>query len=83
MSINEWSPPAGGTGMDGNSAETLLPVTYTSMKGVGGAEMGASFLHKLILFLFFTLNLQCIVVIWGKVTLGRRKDIVYFLYFKT
>ena len=54
MLINKWSPPAGGTGMGGNSWETLLPVTYTLMRGVGGggaAEMGTSYLHKITVFL--------------------------------
>ena len=84
MSINKWSPPAGGTGMDGNSAETLHPITYTPMRGVGGVEMGASYLHKFIYFFkFFTLNCLSIVVNWGKVTLGTSKNIVYFLYFKS
>ena len=35
MSINK-SPPAGETGMGGNSAETLHPVTYTPMRRGGG-----------------------------------------------
>ena len=49
MSIIKWSPPVGGTGMGGNSAETLHPATYTPMRGVGGAEMEASYLHKFII----------------------------------
>ena len=49
MPMNKWSPPAGGTGMGGNSAETLLPVANTPM---GGAEMGSSYLHRFI-YLYF------------------------------
>ena len=45
--------------------------------------MGASYLHKFLIFLFFTLNCLSIVVIWGKVTLGTSKNIMYFLYFKS
>ena len=47
MSVNKWSPPVGGTSMGGNSVETLLPVTHTPMRGLGGTEMGASYLHKI------------------------------------
>ena len=47
MSVNKWSPPVGGTGMGGNSVETLLPVTHTPMRGLGGTEMGASYLHRI------------------------------------
>ena len=36
MSINKWSPPAGGTGMGGNSSETLLPVTRPIHSNEGG-----------------------------------------------
>ena len=64
MSINKWSPPAGGTGMGGNSAETLHPVTYTPMRGVGGSrDEGLLFAQIYIFFSFFTLNCLSIVVI--------------------
>ena len=44
-------PPAGGTGMgETDSAETLLPVTYTPMKGVGRVDMGG---------LLFAQNYDC------------------------
>ena len=45
--------------------------------------MGASNLHKFVIFLFFTFNCLSIVVIWGNVTLGTSKNIMYFLYFKS
>ena len=45
--------------------------------------MGASYLHKFIILLFFTFNCLSIVVIWRKVTLGTSKNIVYFLYFES
>ena len=77
------SIPAGGTGTGGNSAETLLPVTYTPMRGVGGSRDGGFLFAQNYYFLFFTLNWLSIVVIWRKVTLGRRKNFVYFLYFRT
>ena len=77
MPINKWSPPAGGTGMGGNSA----PRNLHSNEGGGGG--GPPICSKFISFLIFTLNLLSIVVIWGKVTLARRKNIVYFLYLKT
>ena len=52
--------------MGGNYTETLLPVTNTAKRGVGGAEMGASYFAQIYDFLFFTLNS---LVIWGKLLL--------------
>ena len=43
MLISKWSPPEGGTGLGGNTAETLLPVTYITMRrggGVGVSRVG-------------------------------------------
>ena len=69
--------------MGGNSAETLHPVTYTPMRGVRGSTDGGLLFTQIYNFLNFTLNCLSIVVIWGKVTLGASKNIVYFLYFKS
>ena len=89
MPINKWSPPAGGTGMGGNSTPRNL---HSNEGGGGGGEggegggeqrWGPPICSKFISFLIFTLNLLSIVVILGKVTLARRKNIVYFLYLKT
>ena len=75
MLINKWSPPAGGTGMGGNSWETLLPVTYTPMRGVGGGgssrdgdllfAQNYSFLKKF--YVKFTIYS---IVLFGKGALG-------------
>ena len=56
----------GGTGMGGNSAETLLPVNLHSNEGVGE--------HKFMIFYF-------VVVIWGKVNVTK-KIIMYFFVFQ-
>ena len=40
MLISKWSPPEGGTGLGGNTAETLLPVTYITMRRGGGGGRG-------------------------------------------
>ena len=84
MLINKWSPPTGGTGMGGNSVESLLPVTCSPMRGVGRSRdpIWSHLFGQNYNFLFFTLNSLSIVVILRKVTFGRRKNIVYFLYFK-
>ena len=59
MSINKWSPPVGGTGMGQNSTQTLLPINlYTPMRGVEGAEMGASYLHKITISIFDILKIH-------------------------
>ena len=66
MSINKWSPPAGVTSMGGNSAETLLPVTYTPMRGVGGSrDGGLLFAQK---YIFFILYIKCAIYngVFGK-----------------
>ena len=55
--------------MGGNYTETLLPVTNTAKRGVGGTETGASYFAQMYDFLFFTLNSLSIVVIWGKLLL--------------
>ena len=68
--------------MGRNSAETLHPVTYTPMRGVGGSRDGGLLFAQISNFLIFTLNCQSIVVTWEKVTLGTSQNIVYFLYFK-
>ena len=67
--------------MGGNSAETLHPVTYTPIRGVGGSRDGGLLFAQI--YNFFPLNCLPIVVIWGKVTLGTSKNIVYFLYSKS
>ena len=82
MLINKWSPPTGGTGMGGNSVESLLPVTCSPMRGEGRSRDRGLLFGQNYIFLFFTLNSLSIVVILRKVTFGRRKNIVYFLYFK-
>ena len=42
--INKWSSPAGGTGMGGNSAETLLPVNrHSNEEGRGSRDGGLLF----------------------------------------
>ena len=69
--------------MGGNSAETLHPVTYTPMRGVGGSRDGGLLFAQIYYFLFFTLNCLSIVVIWGKVTFGTSRNIVSFLYLKS
>ena len=56
MSINKWSPPAGGTGMGGNSAETLHPVTYTPMRGVGGSRDGGLLFAQIYIYFFHFLH---------------------------
>ena len=59
MSINK-SPPAGETGMGGNSAETLHPVTYTPMRrggGVGGSRDGGLLFEQVYIFFNFYIKL--------------------------
>ena len=49
----------GGTGMGQNSMQTLLPINlYTPMRGVEGAEMGASYLHKITISIFDVLKIH-------------------------
>ena len=45
--------------MGGNSAETLLPVTYTPMRGIGGSrDGGLLFAQK---YIFFILYIKCAI----------------------
>ena len=62
--------------MGGNYTETLLPVTNTAKRGVGGTETGASYFAQMYDFLFFTLSSFIHSSDLGKVTLGSRKNTV-------
>ena len=53
MSINKWSLLADGTGMGGNFAESLLPVTYTLIMGAGGSRDGGLQFAQNFNFLIF------------------------------
>ena len=66
--------------MGGDSAETLLPVNLHSNEGGRGEQRWEPpTCTKLQLFLFLTLNSTSVVVVLGKVALGRRKNIMYFI----
>ena len=80
MFINKWSPPAGGTVRVGTLRRLCSQLTYTPMRGVGGGSRDGGLLFaQNYNFLFWTLNSPSIVVVLGKVALGRRKNIMYLL----
>ena len=65
--------------MGWNSAETLLPVNLHSNEGGRGSRDGSLLFAQNYNFLFLKLNSPSIVVVLGKVALGRRK-ISYTFY---